>query len=569
MLFVSFAEILSISAVLPFLGALTAPEQLYSNLAFQPIIKAFGVTKPEQLLLPLTIGFIVAILIAGAIRLLLLWASTHLSFMVGAELSFNMFQRTLHQPYSVHLARNSSEVINGVTNKANTVTNSIFMSFIIINSILSILAILFALVVIDPIIAISAFCGFGFLYAIVIRMTRNQLLINSQCIANESTRLFKVLQEGLGAIRDILIDGSQDKFCNTFRDTDLKVRLATRKNTFISASPRYIMEALSIILVTVIAYFLVSQPDGIAMAIPVIGALALGAQRLIPLMQQTFAAWAIIKSNQISIEDAILLLDQAPPKDHGKLVEPVAYFNSISLHNISFRYSQDAPWVLRGINLRISKGSRIGFIGATGSGKSTLLDIMMGLLPPTIGSVVIDDQAITLLNLRSWQSRIAHVPPSIFLTDGTIEENIAFGLSKGEIDHQRVVLAAQHAQLSDVIETWPHRYQTLVGERGARLSSGQRQRIGIARALYKKADVIIFDEATSALDMETERAVIEAIEGLSQDLTILIIAHRLSTLKNCAEVVELRDGTIVRIGTYQQIVTQTASNLLGPKVCEP
>jgi ABC-type multidrug transport system fused ATPase/permease subunit len=569
MLLASFAEIFSISAVLPFLGALTAPEQLYSNSALQPIIHAFGLTKPEQLLLPLTITFISAILIAGAMRLLLLWASTHLSFRVGAELSLKMFHRTLYQPYYVHLARNSSEVINGVTNKANTVTNSIFMSFLIVSSILSILGILFALVIVNPVIAISAFCGFGFLYVIVIRMTRNQLLVNSRCIAIESSRLFKVLQEGLGAIRDILIDGSQDRFCNTFRDTDLKVRLASGKNTFISASPRYIVEALSIILVTVIAYFLVSQPDGIAVAIPVIGALALGAQRLIPLMQQTFAAWAVIKSNQISMQDVILLLEQSLPKDHEKIAGPITYLNSISLNNISFRYGQDAPWVLKGINLRILKGSRIGIIGATGSGKSTMLDIMMGLLPPTLGSVVIDDQAITLSNLRSWQRRIAHVPNSIFLTDGTIEENIAFGLSKFEIDHHRVVLAAQHAQLSDVVETWPHRYQTLVGERGSRLSSGQRQRIGIARALYKKADVIIFDEATSALDTETERALMEAIEGLSQDLTVLIIAHRLSTLKNCTEVVELRDGTIARIGTYQQIVTQTTFNPLGTKVCEP
>jgi ATP-binding cassette subfamily B protein len=230
----------------------------------------------------------------------------------------------------------------------------------------------------------------------------------------------------------------------------------------------------------------------------------------------------------------------------------------IRLNQLSFQYSPQTPWVLNEVNLCILRGSRVGFIGVTGSGKSTLLDIVMGLLEPTTGTIEIDGQLVTSGNHRAWQEHIAHVPQAIFLADSTIEENIAFGVPKDQIDSGRVRQAAEQAQIADIILTWPNKYQTLVGERGIRLSGGQRQRIGIARALYKKADVIIFDEATSALDNETEQAVMQAIEGLSGDLTLLIIAHRLTTLKNCTQVVEMENGRLKRIGSYQEIVARDA-----------
>jgi ATP-binding cassette subfamily B protein len=212
------------------------------------------------------------------------------------------------------------------------------------------------------------------------------------------------------------------------------------------------------------------------------------------------------------------------------------------------------------LSLTIPKGSRVGFIGTTGAGKSTLLDILMGLLRPSSGSLEIDHQIITEANHRAWQMHIAHVPQTIFLADSTIEENIAFGVRRDKIDYNRVRQAARQAQISETIETWPEKYQTCVGERGVRLSGGQRQRIGIARALYKQADLIIFDEATSALDRETEQAVMQAIDGLSDDLTILIIAHRLTTLQNCTQIVELADGTIARVGSYSNMVTKSQMN---------
>jgi ATP-binding cassette subfamily B protein len=553
MLLASFAEILSIGAVLPFLGVLTVPERVFEHAAAQPIIQALGLTMPAQLLLPLTIVFGAAALIAGAMRILLLWASTRLSFATAADLSISIYRRTLYQPYAVHCARNSSEVINGISGKANGVIYSIIVpALTLISSSVMLIAILIALLAVEPVIALAAFGGFGLIYAFIIRLTRKQLLADSQRIARESSHVIKSLQEGLGGIRDVLIDGSQATYCHIYRNADLPLRRAQGNNLFISSSPRYGMEALGMMLIAALAYSLAQQTDGIAKAIPILGALALGAQRLLPVLQQAYGSWTQINGGQASLQDTLELLDQTLPDYADQpAAKPLPFKHNISLKQLSFRYSPQTPYVLKQINLTIAKGSRVGFIGTTGSGKSTLLDIVMGLLKPTDGALEIDGQPVTPTNNRAWQAHIAHVPQAIFLADSSIEENIAFGVPIDHIDRQRVRQAAQQAQIADSIESWPKQYQTFVGERGIRLSGGQRQRIGIARALYKQADVIIFDEATSALDNETEKAAMQAIEDLSKDLTLLIIAHRLSTLKNCTQIVELGDGGIKRVGTYQ------------------
>ena len=552
----SFAEILSIGAVLPFLAVLTAPERIFQLSAAQPFIKALGMKNPSQLLLPLTILFGLAALLSGGVRLFLLWASTRLSYATGADLSISIYRRTLYQPYSVHVARNSSEIINGISTKTNTVIYTFTSILNLISSTIILLAILITLVSVDPVIALAAFGGFGLLYALIIKITQSRLVVNSQRIAHESTQVIKSLQEGLGGIRDVLIDGTQAAYCQIYRNADLPLRHAQGNNLFIGMSPRYALEALGMLLISALAYMLALQPNGIAKAIPVLGVLALGAQRLLPILQLAYSSLSTIQGGEASLKDALELLEQPLP-DYADQppAKPLMFLKKIELKNLSFRYTEQTPLVLNNLNLMIYKGSRTGFIGVTGSGKSTLLDVVMGLLQPTDGALEIDGQPIASANNRAWQAHIAHVPQAIYLSDSTIEENIAFGIPKGNIDHNRVKQAAQQAQIAQIIESWPKKYKTYVGERGIRLSGGQRQRIGIARALYKQADVIIFDEATSALDNDTEQAVMEAIESLGNELTILIIAHRLTTLKNCTQVVELGDGGIKRIGSYQEIVS--------------
>lgn len=546
----SFAEILSIGAVLPFLGALTAPDRIFQHPAAQPFIEVLGMASADQLILPLTVAFCLAALVAAGMRLILLWVSVRLSFAFGSDLSNKVYRRTLYQPYATHIARNSSEVINVIWVKVSEVIFYILMpAMTLISAGVMVIAIITALLSIIPAIALVAFAGVGLIYALIIKMTKQRLKVNSQHIARESTNVIKTLQEGLSGIRDVLIDGSQENFCNTYRNNNHILRRAQGNNQFMSQSPRYALEAMGMVLIAILAYVLSRQPDGIAMAIPTLAALALGLQRLLPASQQLYGALSTIQGAQASLQDVLELLDQ-PLSDQAEQppAEPMPFRQQITLNRISFRYSPQTPWVFKDINLSIAKGARVGFIGTTGCGKSTLLDIVMGLLQPTEGTIEIDNQPITTINRRAWQAHIAHVPQTVFLADSSIEENIAFGVPKELIDTVRVRQAAQQAQLAGIIETWPSKYQTRVGERGVQLSGGQRQRIGIARALYKQADVIVFDEATSALDSETEQAVMLAIEALSEDITILIIAHRLNTLKGCTEVIELDKGGLVKLG---------------------
>ena len=556
MMVASVAELVSIGAVLPFLGVLTSPDTVFNHFLAQPLVQAMKLTEPRQLLAPLTILFGMAAIISGGLRLLLSWAQTRLSYAMGADFSIGIYRRNLYQPYFVHLKRNSSEVITGVTTKADGIVHHTLVPVLVIISASVMMAtVLLALVTVQPLVTIAAIGGFGVIYALVIVATRRRMLRNSQLISKHHTRAIKVLQEALGGIRDVLIDGTQSVYCNIYRDADWRVRRAQSNINIISVSPRYIVEALGIAMIATMAYLLAARSGGLGSAIPVIGTLALAAQRMLPLLQQSYASWSSIRGGQAGLADALEFLDQPLPNYVDACPSsPLPFKREITFDRVGFQYSASQPWVFRELSLTISKCSRVGFIGATGSGKSTLLDVVMGLLPPSEGVLKIDGHAISTDNCRAWQAHIAHVPQSIFLADTSVLENIAFGVPLEQIDFEKVRVAAERAQIANTIETWPDGYQTLVGERGVRLSGGQRQRIGIARALYKEADVIVFDEATSALDGETERAVMQAINSLGSDLTILIVAHRLTTLRECTQVVELEAGIVKRIGTYQEIL---------------
>tara|TARA_B110001450_G_scaffold218812_2_gene213484 strand:- start:5032 stop:6837 length:1806 start_codon:yes stop_codon:yes gene_type:complete len=561
MLVSAVAEVVSLGAVLPFLGILVAPDIVFNHPFVADVALAWGVTSADQLVLPLTVAFSAAALIAGSIRILLLWVTTRFAFATGADLSIKVYRRTLYQPYWVHMTRNSSEVISGITNKVNGVVNGVVLPLLtLVSSTVLVVAIMLALITIDPVVASVAAIGFGASYALTTWMSRRRLHRNSQCIAIEHTQVVKALQEGLGGIRDVLLDGSQPVYCDIYRQADHPLRRAQGSNIFIGGSPRFAMEALGMVLIAALAYVLSRQVGGIATALPVLGALALGAQRLLPALQQTYGAWASIAGSHVLLVDTIELLDQPLPAD--LLVPapaPLLFQSAIRFDAVRFRYADDHPWVLDGLNLSIFRGARVGFVGSTGSGKSTTLDLLMGLLTPTEGELLVDGQPISDIRVRAWQQTIAHVPQSIYLSDATLAENIAFGVPPDTIDLDRVQKAARQAQLADFIESSPEGYQAYVGERGIRLSGGQRQRIGIARALYKQASVLVFDEATSALDSATEQSVMDAIEGLSSNLTILLIAHRLTTVRRCDTIVELEHGRIVAQGTYEHLLESSPS----------
>ena len=556
MVVVSVVEMIGIGSVVPFLGVLSSPDQVFKNELVQPVIQALGINSSDELILPMTVFFVAIVMVTGIARLLMLYVMTRFVHDAGCDLSVDIYKRTLYQSYSVHISRNSSEVINGVINKTNTVVGGVVSpALVLLSSSILLFGILSALILIDIVVALSSFLVFATLYLVVVRYTRKQLKENGKCIAVESTNMIKSLQEGLGGIRDVLIDGAQQYYWRLYRKSEFLLRRAAGNNEFIFGSPRYLMETLGVMLIAGMAYLMTQREGGLESTIPMLGALALGAQRLLPELQKAYSAYTSIKGSQASFEDVLKLLEQPLPSDHDESPsKPMEFNRMIMFRKVDFRYSSDTPWVVKDVTLEIPKGARVGFVGATGSGKSTLLDIFMGLLHPTKGELIVDDKVITNDNYRSWQARIAHVPQAVYLSDATIQENIAFGIPEEEFDYNQVELAAQKAQLSELIEGWKDKYKTVVGERGVRLSGGQRQRIGIARALYKKADVLIFDEATSALDTETENAVMQSIDLLGDDLTIMIIAHRLTTLKGCNLIVEIGNKGVLQTGSYHEML---------------
>ena len=560
MILASMLEIVSIGVILPFLGILTNPEYVYQHSLMQYPIQVLELTSPHELILPITILFISAIIVSAVVRIALLYAVTKLSFSTGAELSVKLYRKALCQEYSTHVLQNSSEIINSITSKTNTVINGILNpALVFLSSIIIIIGIMSALMTISLGISVIVFISFGMIYLLLIRYSKEKLKTNSQVIAYQSTRMIKSLQEGLGGIRDVLIDGSQSFYCNLYQDADLPLRKALGSNVFISGSPKYAVEAIGMMIIVFIAFFMTGgNNDEKEVIIPILGALALGAQRLLPVFQQTYAALTTMKGSRESLSDILKMLSRPTYGcnrfDQSSYIMP--FESEINIRDLSFRYNKNSNWVLKSLSLTLKKNTRIGFIGLTGSGKSTLLDIIMGLLPPDKGGVYIDGCQLTIHNKKKWQNNVAHVPQHIYLSDGTIEENIAFGVSRNEIDHRLVKKSAEQAKIAEMIDQWKDGYKTLVGERGVRLSGGQRQRIGIARALYKQAKVLILDEATSALDNQTEKMVMNSIENLGTDLTILIIAHRLSTLKDCDMIVRIDSDFKIHTGTYKELINE-------------
>lgn len=556
----SIAEVLSLGTVLPFISILTQPEKVFASPFFAGAVRALGITSGAELVLPLTILFGVAALMAGTLRLLLLWASIRLGNSLGADLSIEVYRRTLYQDYSVHLARSTSEIISGITQKIGAATSVLVSLVAVITSTVLFVSIMATLLTIDPRVAIFAAISFGMSYGLIAWYTRRRLKNNGQCIASAQTQVVKTLQEGLGAIRDVLLDGTQKVYCNVYSNAILQLQRSGGENAFISQAPRYAMEALGMILIATFALILSQHTGGVASALPILAMLALGAQRLLPLMQQLYGNWSVVAGSKAALSDVLALLDQPLPNQvELQEPEPLVLRQSIQFENVAFQYNSNSPWVLDCINLTILKGTRVGIIGSTGSGKSTVLDLLMGLLQPSRGKIVVDGQVLDRTNQRAWQRNVAHVPQSIFLSDASIAENIAFGVPPDQIYLDQVRKVAQQARIADFIESRPEGYSAVVGERGVRLSGGQRQRIGIARALYKKADILIFDEATSALDNETEQSVMQAIEGLSKNLTLFIVAHRLTTLKNCDVIIKLDGGRVCLKATYDEIVDSKAA----------
>jgi len=562
MIFSSLSELVSLGAVLPFLSALTNQNPGASNSSLKFLSFSFNTDSPLQYALWSTIIFVASIIIASLIRLLNIWLNGLLSALIGSELSCLVYMRTLYQPYSLHISRNTSDIITSISTEISQVVGALNIFLQFSSACFVSFGLIVGLFFINPAIALTTSIVFGFAYLLLAYFSRSKLNRNGQMISVYYRQQLKALQEGLGAIRDVLLDGTQRAYIDIYSRADRPLRLLGSQNTFISSSPRFILESVGIASLALLGYLLTTGPSGVSYGvIPSLGAFAIGSQRLLPSLQQVYSNWASLNGNNAALVNVLSLIQEpfAPPSDNPPPLTPIL---EIKCSNISFSYSHSTPLVLRNINLHINVGECIGIIGTTGSGKSTFADIFMGLLQPTQGHLYVDNVQITssVSNTlqRSWQSSIAHVPQSIFLTDSTFIENIAFGVPSDEVDQDRVAEAAKRAQIFDFIQSLPKGLHTSVGERGMRLSGGQRQRIGIARALYKNASILVLDEATSALDQHTEYLLMQALHSFKSNLTVLMIAHRLSTLKNCDRILQFSNGSIVADGPPGSILNKVS-----------
>lgn len=553
------AELFSLGSVLPFLAVLTEPEQIWNSRWIQQLAPKLGWSSASELLVPAAGIFAFAAVTAALIRLANLWLGGQLAAAIGSDLSCEAYRKTLYQPYSVHVKRNSSAVINSVTGQVGTTVAAINLVLKTSTSTLVAISLLVGLLWIDWAVALSAVCLFGGSYTLIGFFSRRALLINGRIINDSRAEVLKSLQEGLGAIRDVILDGTHDLYLDVYGRSDWPQRQHKAKNEFLSIFPRFCLEALGLIAIAILATVLTVQKGGGAAALPVLGAFALGAQRLLPVMQQAYSGWSSLKGFSTDLEGVLKILDQPLPPAL-KIAAKFSFRAGVVFSGVGFSYGEETARVLKDVSIGIDLGQRVGFIGSTGSGKSTVVDLLMGLLSPTQGQILVDGLDLHdpghPERLLAWRSAIAHVPQSIYLADSSIAENIAFGVSKEKIDFDRVRLAAQQAQIASFIEASPDGYATFVGERGIRLSGGQRQRLGIARALYKQAQVLILDEATSALDNATEQAVMNAINQLDRNLTVVMIAHRLSTVAKCDHVIRLDHGHVVADGPPSEVLPQ-------------
>ena len=558
MVLASISEVLSIGSIVPFLAVLINPENVFNHKYSQIFIHLFHIKNAKELIFPVTLGFSLLVLFSAAIRLFVNWVQLLLSAKMAIDFMIKTYEHTLYQPYVYHSSNNSSEV-QSVLVKAGELSNCLVSPLLnIFSSLLLLFFVSFALISINPLIVLASVSGFLFIYLIISVFTRNMLKRYSYKMSYQQGKIIKSVQEGIGGIRDVLLNGVQATYVKIYEKAVVSYRNSLVSLNILSMSPRFLVEAIGLIFIAFISYFTISNRLGgnLSNAIPLLGVMAMAAQRMLPILQTLYLSYTTIKGNQKSIDDAINVLSKTKTikSTVHNFSNRLLFKNKIILSDIGFKYSEISNWVFQNINMTIIKGERVGIIGGTASGKSTLLDLIMKLLEPTTGSITIDDVLITKNNAHEWQKNISHVPQTIFLSDSTIAENIAFGIEPHLIDYNKVQLVAENAHLLKDIKLMEKQFDTLVGERGARLSGGQRQRIGIARALYKDADVIIFDEATSALDNYTESEVMNSIENLNRDLTVIIVAHRLTTLKFCDRIFELINNELKIHNSYEELI---------------
>jgi len=555
----ALVDMIGVASIMPFVAVLTSPNLVETNSLLNIVFQfsnSFGVKNTQQFLFALGVLVFVILFFSLFLKSFIVYAQARFISMCEYSISKLVLERYLHQPYSWFLNRHSAEIGKTILSEvANVVSGGLGQFIDIVTKGLVAIAIIILLILVDPKLALIVSLIIVGAYGILIYFLRVYIFrIGKQNLKDNELRFISI-SEAFGAVKEIKVGGLEQHYIKKFSDPARSLAQKKATTLVLKQLPRFILEAIAFGGILIIILYMMSQTNSFDNVLPVISLYAFAGYRLIPAIQGVYTGFSNLTFVTPSINKLYEDLRNIEPINFNQNKNILSVNKKIVLKNIHFNYPNAYQVTINNISLTIPAKSTVGFVGTTGSGKTTIVDIILGLLQPQKGTLEIDEKIITTQNSRSWQRCIGYVPQQIYLTDDTVAANIALGVEAKDLDQDIVEKVSKIAKIHDfVINELPKKYQTTIGERGARLSGGQRQRIGISRALYHNPTVLILDEATNSLDNETEQAVMDAVNNLSKDVTIILIAHRLNTLKNCDIIFKIQKGQLVRQGTYKELI---------------
>lgn len=560
-------EAASIFSILPFLQLLADNSIVETNAAMAWVYQKFGFANVKEFQIWVGVTVFIVTILGLVMKVLTVWITMRFALMRSYSLSSRLLSGYLGQPYEWLLSRHSADLGNAILSEVDQVVNlALLPAMRLIPESFLVIILITTLCVMEPSIALGGAALIGGSYGLIFVMVRRRLSSIGRIRLTHNKARFHVVQEAAGGLRELKVMGLEAGFIKRFRTSAYKMAQVQTTAQAISTLPRYALEGVTFGGMIILILVLLQRGDGdIRALVPTLGLIAAIGLRLIPAVQQVYGRLTSLRNAEPTlnrIHDDMTTIGQRTSERKRKAAdersEPFALKDRLSIRDVHYAYPNTEGATLRGVSLDIEAKTTVGIVGGTGAGKTTLVDVILALLEPSEGQLLIDGQPLVSTSHRAWQSTLGYVPQTIFLGDGTVAENIAFGRTGDEVDMVAVEAAAKAAALHDFIQNeLPLGYDTPVGERGTRLSGGQRQRVGIARALYTNPSTLIFDEATSALDTLTEAAVIEAVLNLSNQKTVIMIAHRLSTIRDCDQIILMENGQVAATGTFDELLEKS------------
>jgi len=561
-LVMAFSTVIGIAAIAPVFAVLGDPRLIEHNALLHRLYVGGGFAEGRSFTLALGSGFILMVLAANLVNVLGLLAFNRLALRIGNELQTTLFGVYLAWPYAAHATTNSTTLFNNVIYETTRVTLGVLQqAFTVITNLVTAVLIIVSILLLRPVLAIVTVVALAGGYALIYLLMRTRLLRIGQAQTRAVVEQAQIVTESFGAIKEIVVLQAQGFFTEKFARASAAFLSMTTRSQIVAQAPRYLMECVAAAGLVSVALVLASRDGGVGERLGSLTFLAFAAYRLLPTLQQLFVAIVRIRADRAGLAMIGADLRGARMAQRTSMFAPARCWDwsgrpvhEIRLEEVSYRYAADRPWALCGLSLTIPACTTVGIVGANGCGKSTLVDLIAGLLTPACGVLEVDGERIEESNRLSWQACLAYVPQRIFLLDASVAQNIALGVDAAAIDCRRLLEAARLAQLHDFVTSLPHGYEQRIGEHGVALSGGQRQRLGIARALYRNASLLLLDEATNALDGLTEQELMTTVRGLRGHYTVLLVAHRLSTLQACDAIYHLDEGRVVGCGTYDGLL---------------